>query len=81
MAKLLGEGRNNLFKFLREQGILISKRREYNLPYQMYVNQGYFETRENVIDNGEIKQQSMITSKGQKWISKIYYENQQRFLC
>lgn len=38
-----GLGRNNLFEFLREKKILDKN----NLPYQSYVNQGYFKVVEN----------------------------------
>lgn len=44
-AKLLGlrgVGRNNLFRFLREQKILMAD----NIPYQEYVDRGYFRTIE-----------------------------------
>jgi len=37
-----GYGRNNLFKFLRESGILNFK----NIPYRQFIEAGYFEVKE-----------------------------------
>ena len=38
-----GYGRNNLFKFLREQGILNRK----NEPYRIFIDKGLFEIKES----------------------------------
>ena len=43
ILKVKGYGRNNLFKFLREKGILNRK----NEPYRKYIEQGLFEIKEN----------------------------------
>lgn len=71
-AKLGGNiGRNTLFKILRERKILMNG----NIPYQTYINEGYFKTREYVVKrtNGDVlKQQTLITGKGQTWISKNF---------
>lgn len=69
-AKLSGKiGRNNLFKKLREAKILQAD----NAPYQRYIDQGYFETSEQIISrtNGDmVKIMTFITGKGQLWVSK-----------
>ena len=51
MAKLAVEekipiGRNRLFRWLRENGILMSD----NLPYQKYIDRGYFAVKETVFE-------------------------------
>lgn len=40
-AKALGVGRNTLFSFLRDESILM----ETNIPYQKYINAGWFEVK------------------------------------
>lgn len=71
-AKLGGNiGRNTLFKILRERKILMNG----NIPYQTYINEGYFKTREYVVkrtDGDYLKQQTLITGKGQTWIHKNF---------
>ena len=69
-AKLSGGiGRNKLFKELRENKILMNN----NLPYQKYIDSGYFETSESVIKRthgDQIIMTTYITGKGQLWVSK-----------
>ncbi len=36
------KGRNKIFKFLRDEEILMSKGERYNLPYQQYIDQKLF---------------------------------------
>lgn len=51
VAKAFKTGRNRLFKFLRSKEILMDD----NLPYQQYIEQGYFVVREYTIPmNGEL---------------------------
>ena len=48
-AKLIGKiGRNNMFKFLREEGILM----HHSEPYQTYCDQGYFKLEQVPKYNG-----------------------------
>jgi len=42
VLNIKGYGRNNLFKFLRESGILNFK----NIPYRQFIEAGYFEVKE-----------------------------------
>lgn len=72
MAKLAAEanlpiGRNRLFKWLRKKGILMSD----NLPYQKYIENGYFSVKETVFEIQRMMkthQQTMVTGKGQSYI-------------
>lgn len=72
MAKLAIEenipiGRNRLFRWLRENEILMSD----NLPYQKYIERGYFAVKESVFETGSMTktyQQTFVTGKGQSYI-------------
>ena len=72
MAKLCADhgirmGRTRLFNWLRSKGILMAG----NLPYQEYIERGYFRVKESVFDYcGEPKtySQTLITGKGQQYI-------------
>ena len=73
-AKVLnvkGIGRNNMFKVLREKGVL-----QYdNVPYQRFVSSGYFEVKEREVEiNGicTVKVTTYITQKGLDWIRKMF---------
>ena len=60
-------GRNRLFRFLKEQKILMDN----NLPYQIYIDKQYFEVREIVkkTSYGEkVFLQTLVTGKGQIFI-------------
>ena len=70
ILKVKGYGRNNLFKFLREKGILNRK----NEPYRNYIEQGLFEIKESkyIVDNEvKIKPTTYVTQKGLDYIRKI----------
>ena len=63
VAKMLRTGRNKLFKWLREEGFLMSG----NLPYQKYLDQGLFRVIEKPYYRGDIphlNSQTLITGKG-----------------
>lgn len=72
MAKLAVEenipiGRNRLFRWLRENGILMSD----NLPYQKFIDRGYFALKESVFEAGSMTktyQQTFVTGRGQRFI-------------
>ena len=60
-------GRNTLFEWLRNNGYL----RSNNEPYQQYINQGYFKTKEyTYIVDGEPKIgiKTYVTGKGQQYL-------------
>lgn len=72
MAKLAVEenipiGRNRLFRRLRENGILMSD----NLPYQKFIDRGYFAVKESVFEVDSMTrtyQQTFVTGRGQRFI-------------
>jgi prophage antirepressor len=72
MAKLAVEenipiGRNRLFRWLRKNGILMSD----NLPYQKFIDRGYFAVKETVFEVDSMTrtyQQTLVTGKGQRYI-------------
>lgn len=65
-SKLTGIGRNKLMLKLREEHITTKN----NLPYQKYVELGYFEVKETL--NGAFNySQTFITPKGVQWLQKI----------
>jgi anti-repressor protein len=70
VAKALGIGRNLLFQFLRDNAIL----NRNNVPYQSYIDRGYFEVIEKpIVIGGETfnKPQTYCTPKGVDWIAKL----------
>lgn len=68
-AKLLGQGEIKFFRWLREEGILFLDGRA-NVPYQPYINQGYFKVVENEVKFGRMVPQSLLTGRGQVWLEK-----------
>ena len=72
MAKLAVEenipiGRNRLFKWLRKNEILMSD----NLPYQKFIDRGYFAVKESVFETSSMTktyQQTFVTGRGQRYI-------------
>ena len=74
MAKLLKDediniGRNRLFSWLRKKKILMSN----NMPYQQYIDGGYFHVKESVFNTPygtKTQQTTMITGKGQIYITE-----------
>jgi anti-repressor protein len=68
MAKLLGTGQKRLFKWLREHDILMKN----NQPKQYYLDRGYFDPNETKLANGRLYLQTMVTPKGQVWLSNKY---------
>ncbi len=77
LSNIKGMGQNKLFKKLREDNVFgNSKNRNLNSPYQRYIDSGYFEVKETVIDLSEDKQivktQPLVTPKGQEWLLNKY---------
>lgn len=72
MAKLVNDekieiGRNRLFDWLREQKIL----KYDNVPYQKYIDSGYFKVKESTFRKGNkffTQQTTLVTGKGQLYI-------------
>lgn len=70
-------GRNTLFKWLRDQGVLMDN----NVPYQRYLNAGWFRVIENIYNTGSgqyTNPKTLVTEKGQvaliNYIRKHYKE-------
>ena len=70
VAKAFGWGRNKLFAFLRDNGILMRG----NMPYQRYIDAGYFDVREVSTQRGEFAvnvTQTLVTPKGLDFIGRV----------
>jgi phage antirepressor YoqD-like protein len=66
----MGIGRNKLFALLRDKGIL----QRDNMPYQRFVDAGYFKVVEgkyNVNDNVVISKTTYVKQKGIDYIRKL----------
>ncbi|MDD3676035.1 phage antirepressor KilAC domain-containing protein [Thauera propionica] len=70
IAKVLGTGPNRLFKFLRDEGLLMRN----NLPYQQYLDAGYFRVIERQYNDGRGEShtytRTLVTGKGLAYIQK-----------
>lgn len=76
LAKLITQngvqiGQNRMFKWLRENGYLMSSGTSCNMPMQRYVEQGLFEIKESNIQNADgsvrITRTTKVTGKGQQY--------------
>jgi prophage antirepressor-like protein len=75
MAKLaraenIPVGRNRLFGWLKSKGVLMDN----NLPYQTFIDRGYFAVKESVFETPTMTktyQQTMITGKGQVFVINL----------
>lgn len=66
----MGIGRNTLFDILRKKGVLD----RYNIPYQKYINLGYFrtiETRYMVGEEVRVGIKTLVFQKGLNFIKKV----------
>lgn len=78
MAKLANEeniriGRNALFRWLKGRKILMSN----NIPYQQFIDRGYFVVKESVYEQYGMQktyQQTYVTGKGQQYIIRLLKE-------
>ena len=70
VAKVLGTGSNRLFKFLRDEGLLMRD----NLPYQKHLDAGYFRVVEKQYNDGRGEShtytRTLVTGKGLAYIQK-----------
>ena len=84
-AKVLNRniGRNNLFEFLRNRKVL----QQDNIPYQKYIDSGYFRVIETkyTISSGETKisLKTLVLQKGVAYINKLLREkeNENKGVC
>ena len=74
MAKLLKDeniniGRNRLFEWLRKKDVLMRN----NIPYQRYIDGGYFQVKESTFETPygtKTQQTTFVTGKGQIYITE-----------
>jgi len=74
VAKTLGTGRNKLFKKLRDNDAKVLMKG--NIPYQKYIDQGYFRVIQQAFQKGDkdaVSPKTLITGKGFTWIKKKFY--------
>lgn len=65
-GKVIGIGEKKLFEWLRDNRLLM----ESNIPYQKYVEAGYFKVIEWVLEaKNQVKFKTLITGKGQEYIT------------
>ncbi|MBQ4675557.1 phage regulatory protein/antirepressor Ant [Aeromonas hydrophila] len=72
-AKTVGLWPKQIFAVLRELRILMSGGNRHNLPFQEYLDRGYFTVAEKPYEvHGETRLgfQPLITGKGQQWLTK-----------
>ncbi len=72
-AKSIGIGPRKIFTILRELRILMTGYDRHNLPYQEYIERGYFSVKQGTYEtNSEtrISHTSLITGKGEIWLRK-----------
>lgn len=75
MAKLaraenIPVGRNKLYGWLKGKGVLMAN----NLPYQAFIDRGYFSVKESVFEVNGLKktyQQTFVTGKGQGFVINL----------
>ena len=68
VAKMLNWGRNKLFEFLRNNNIFMRN----NIPYQKYVDSGYFKIKDNYVENlNKMLPKTYFTQKGIAYINKL----------
>ena len=77
LAKHLGTGRNKMLKLLRDKDVLQDGGFNHNIPYQTFVDRGYFAVKTKTTKVGNV-QVTLATTKGAEWISKklVEWENQ-----
>jgi phage antirepressor YoqD-like protein len=63
-------GRNKAMEELRSLNILQSSLTNRNVPYQQYINQGYFNVKQKVIGNNQTVSVALVTPKGLQWLYK-----------
>lgn len=66
-------GRNQMFKWLRENGYLSKQKNTWNMPHQRYVSQSLFAVKETfvlVADEQVSKYSPLLTPKGKKYLAE-----------
>lgn len=66
-AKAIGTGRTRLFRLMRELEVIM---KNTTLPYQRWIDAGYFEVSQEVTPDGKLRPFALITGKGQIWLKQ-----------
>ncbi|MBY8029429.1 phage antirepressor KilAC domain-containing protein [Vibrio fluvialis] len=72
-AKTIGMGPVTIFRVLREMRVLMSSGGNFNMPYQEFIDRGYFTIKQGTFElRSEIKisHTPLITGKGEIWLRK-----------
>jgi anti-repressor protein len=72
VSKAFGTGRTRLYKMLREEGIVM---KDSTLPYQRFIDAGYFKVVERPRANGDsakIDPATRVTAKGFDYIARVF---------
>ncbi|MFV0576026.1 MAG: phage antirepressor KilAC domain-containing protein [Vibrio sp.] len=72
-AKAVGIGPRKIFEILRDLKILMTGYDRHNLPYQEFIDRGYFTVKQGTFEtNSEtrISHTTLITGKGEIWLRK-----------
>lgn len=75
VAKVLSFGEHKFFEQLRKDKILQSTFQHKNVPYQTYIDQGFFIVRDRTFQVGSesrIAKTTFVTPKGEGWLAKRY---------
>ncbi len=64
----LKNGRNKLFTYLRDEKVLMSSDANKNIPYQSYMDRGYFKVTLDMV-NGKPFSVTKFTGKGLRWLN------------
>ena len=75
-CKALNIGRNKLFALLRNKQILMAN----NVPYQRYIDNGYFEVIQETIQKGRVQENvptTLVTPKGINYIAGMLTQKRQ----
>lgn len=74
VLNVAGVGQNKLFAFLRQRRILQSNQANWNMPYQEYIERGYFRVVENKWQDAKgetrISTKTLVLQKGLDYIRK-----------
>lgn len=72
-AKAVGIGPRRIFDLLREMRVLMTGGDRHNLPYQEFIERGYFNVRQTSYEANEerrIGHTPLITGKGEQWLTR-----------
>lgn len=72
-------GQRKLISFLIHQRIF-TKQSGYNVPYQRYINEGYFKVSARRIRGGKMSFTTKVTPKGTKYIHKLVARDYDKYM-